>query len=91
MAKGEGILQVLNDVRLGCHIVRTFAVVNRVGDTIRVSQQILTELRLAVAVAAMARAIRIECGGAFYHVMARATGASTSFTMTLTGVFSLRR
>jgi len=48
MAKGEGILQVLNDVRLGCHIVRTFAVVNRVGDTTRVSQQILTELRSAV-------------------------------------------
>src|SRR5882724_3771676 len=31
VAKCEGILQVLNDVRLGCHIVRTFAVVNRVG------------------------------------------------------------
>ena len=30
VAKREGILQVLNDVRLGCHIVRTFAVVDRV-------------------------------------------------------------
>jgi putative transposase len=39
--------------------------------TIGVSQQILTELRSAVVVAAMARAIRIEYGGAFYHVMAR--------------------
>src|SRR5438105_348790 len=31
MAKRKGILQVLNNVRLGCHVIRTFAVVNRVG------------------------------------------------------------
>src|SRR5438552_11967422 len=31
VAKCEGILQVLNDVGFGCHIVRTFAVVNRLG------------------------------------------------------------
>jgi hypothetical protein len=39
--------------------------------TIGVSQQILTELRSVAVTAAMARAIRIEYGGAFYHVMAR--------------------
>ena len=45
------------------------------GNTIGVSQQILTELRSVVVSAAMARAIRIEYGVAFYHVMARGNRA----------------
>ena len=43
----------------------------QLGETIGVSQQILTELRSVAVTAAMARAIRIEYEGAFYHVMAR--------------------